>query len=225
MGFVIALDGMSATGKHTLGLALSEKYKLAYLDTGALYRAVAYYVLAGNKSPEDKEEVLEVVKKISLSELQSLQNNPVIRTNEVSQATSVVASIPEVRTALLEFQRNFATFPVLANSKKAQGALLDGRDIGTVICPDAPVKFFLVAREEIRALRRFKELQSTQKDVILEDVLKAMQERDRRDSSREVAPAKPAEDAFILDTSDLTPNEVFTTACEYIEKSGYFKSP
>lgn len=222
MGIVIALDGMSATGKHTLGLALARKYKLAYLDTGALYRAVAYFVLKANKSPENRNDVLDIVKQISPKELQSLQNDPVIRTNEVSHATSIVASIPEVRTELLEFQRNFAKYPVMEDSEEAQGAILDGRDIGTVICPEAPVKFFLIARDEIRALRRFKELQLSQKDVILDDVLKTIQERDRRDSSREVAPAKPAQDAFVLDTSDLTPIEVLSTACEYIEKSGCF---
>ena len=222
MGIVVALDGFSATGKRTLGVALKEKFNYAYLDTGALYRAVAYVMRLNHLDVTSEEQALQTVKTLSFQQMQGLQNDPGIRTDENSKATSIVAAMPQVRGALLDFQRQVAYHPTALDGTPLKGAILDGRDIGTVVCPDAQIKLFLTARPEIRALRRFKELQLTQKDVILENVLAALQERDARDASRKTAPTKPAEDAYILDTSDLTPEEVWAATLKEMKKRGVF---
>lgn len=225
MAFVIALDGFAATGKHTLGTALCRLYGLAYLDTGAIYRTLAYQVLQAGLDPHDEVAATQMAKHLDPQAVYALQNDKVIRTNEVGIATSVVAAFPGVRAALLDCQRQVALYPTDGQGNPLRGALLDGRDIGTVICPEAPVKLFLTASVEIRAQRRFKELQNTQKDVILQDVLTAMQERDARDAARSVAPTKPASDAVVIDTSALTPTGVLVAALQVIDKCGFSLSP
>lgn len=213
---IIAIDGSSATGKGTLGSKLSETLDFAYLDTGALYRGIGFEILNYGKDPSDESAAVAIAKSFPTEKMLKLQNESAIRNETIGKAASIVSAIPAVRKALFQFQRRFAEQPVHPDGTPAKGAILDGRDIGTVICPDAKWKIFLTARAEIRAQRRYKELQLKEKYVIYETVLSDILSRDKRDSERATAPLKPADDAFILDTSDLTPNDVYTRAIRYI---------
>ena len=215
----IAIDGGPATGKGTLGEKLSHAYKLAYLDTGALYRTIGYAVLEKGGNPENEQDAIDAARHLPADKLLEIQQNPAIRTEVYGTAASKVSVFPEVRNILFQFQRSFATNPpALADGAPAKGAVIDGRDIGTKICPDADLKVYLTARPEIRATRRFKELQSKGLCVIYEDVLSEIEKRDQRDRERTVAPLRPADDAFILDTSDLTPEQVFDAVTKELEK-------
>lgn len=214
---IIAIDGTSAAGKGTLAKRLQQFYGYAYLDTGALYRAVAKRVLDSGKDPADEAAATAIAEKLDPKEMLQLQNDSSIRTEECGQAASKVSAIPSVRQALFDFQRNFALYPVLPDGKPAKGAVLDGRDIGTVVCPDADVKLFLSASAEVRAKRRQKELQEKGICVIYEDVLNDVKKRDERDANRATAPLKPAADALILDTSDMTTDDVFARAIDFIK--------
>jgi len=193
MAFTVAIDGPAAAGKGTISKAIAEALGFAHLDTGLLYRAVGARHLAG-------ERPLVAAQSLSADDLK----NPNLRTAAVAQAASKVAVIPEVRAALVDFQRAFA--------RRDGGAVLDGRDIGTVICPDAEAKLFVTASAEVRAERRFKELRekdvSTEYGVVLADVV----ERDKRDSERATAPLRPADDAIIVDTSDLSISDAVLAA-------------
>lgn len=213
---IIAIDGSSATGKGTLGLKLSQELDFAYLDTGALYRGVGFELLNNGGDVSDEAAAAAVAKSFPAAKMLALQNESAIRNETIGKAASIVSAFPAVRQALFEFQQRFAQTPVHPDGKPAKGAILDGRDIGTVICPDAPWKIFLTARAEIRAQRRYKELQLRGNCVIYEDVLSDIIARDKRDSERATAPLKPAKDALILDTSDLTPEGVYTRAIRYI---------
>ncbi len=213
---IIAIDGSSATGKGTLGQKLAQAFDYAYLDTGALYRGVGYELLQKGASPTDETAAKSVAESLSGERMLHLQDESVIRTEEIGKAASIVSAVPSVRQALFDFQRRFAEHPVKKDGTPATGAVLDGRDIGTVICPDADFKVFLTARAEIRAERRFKELQLKGLCVIYEDVLSDIVSRDKRDSERATAPLKPADDAFILDTSDLTADDVYARVIEYM---------
>ena len=184
MTFIVAIDGPAAAGKGTISKAVAAHFGFAHLDTGLLYRAVGAKTLTG-------ADPIEAAKTLTPADMQGD-----LRTPEVAQAASKVAVIAEVRAALVDFQRNFATHD--------SGAVLDGRDIGTVICPDADVKLFVTASAEVRAERRFLELSAKDHDVTREQVLADVIARDKRDSEREEAPLKPAEDAVIIDTSDLS---------------------
>lgn len=206
---IIAIDGPAASGKGTLARRIAEHFGLEYLDTGSLYRAVGMKLIYGDKDPNDKNAAVEAVQTIDADDLA----NPRLRQERIGQAASIVSAFPEVRAALLEFQRNFAT------GKK--GAVLDGRDIGTVVCPDADVKFFLTATLYARAKRRHKELSGQGIEVIFDSVLEDLRERDERDEKRSIAPLKPADDAILVDTSDMVADEVFDMACRAIE--GYKK--
>jgi len=200
---VIAIDGPSASGKGTLGKMLADRLNYAYLDTGAIYRAVglATLIIGGDPSKlEDVAPALDVVKRNLTPELLS---NPELRKKEVADAASKVASIPEVRAELLEYQREFAKNP----PGEVGGAILDGRDIGTVVCPDADIKFFIDADVEERARRRFKDLQAFEPDISEIKVLNDLKARDRRDRNRTVAPTIAAEDAFTIDMTEKTPEE------------------
>ena len=183
--FIVAIDGPAAAGKGTISRALSNKFGLFHLDTGLLYRAVASKVIEGN-------DPIEIAKNFDINLLSASD----MRTTQVTRMASRVATIPEVRAALFEFQRNFANQP--------GGSVLDGRDIGTVICPDANVKLFITASSETRALRRFEELKKGGYEISYDVVLSDVKERDERDSFRKEAPLRPANDAHILDTSDLS---------------------
>ena len=193
MAFTIAIDGPAAAGKGTVSKAVAAHFGLAHLDTGLLYRATGRRTLDGTTP-------VEAAKSLQAEDLQAGD----LRTPEVAQAASRVAADPEVRQALMDFQRAFA--------RRAGGAVLDGRDIGTVICPEAEVKLFVTASDDIRAERRFKELTEGGHDVSYDEVLADLRARDARDSARAAAPLKPAEDAVQLDTSRMSIEEAVAAA-------------
>ncbi|TXH37508.1 MAG: (d)CMP kinase [Rhodospirillaceae bacterium] len=215
MSLIIALDGPAAAGKGTLARRLAGHYRLAYLDTGALYRAVGVAVLRQGLDPAQESAAVAAAETLS----PALLVDPEIRTEAGGQAASKVAAIPAVRAALLDWQRRFATRPPAgADGQAAAGAILDGRDIGTVVCPDASVKLFITASMEARAQRRFKELQEKGAGAIYARVLQDMQERDARDQERAVAPLTAAPDALVIDTSAMTADQVFDQAIAYIDR-------
>jgi cytidylate kinase len=197
---IVAIDGLTAAGKGTLAKRLAAALGFGHLDTGLIYRAVAARLLAEGLAPAQAEAAERVALSLAAEDLR----RDGLRREDVSRAASVVAANPAVRAALVEFQRRFARLP--------PGAVLDGRDIGTVICPDAEVKLFVTASPEIRARRRFDELQARGESATYAAVFRDLQERDARDQARGTAPAKPAEDAIVLDTSDLTAEQVFARA-------------
>ena len=191
--FIVAIDGPAAAGKGTIAKALSKRFNFLYLDTGLLYRAVASKVIAGN-------DPIKIAKDFDKSFILA----PDIRTANVARMASHVAKIPAVREALFEFQREFSNQP--------GGSVLDGRDIGTVICPEANIKLFITANAETRAKRRFKELQKAGHKTNYKVVLSDIKERDARDASRKEAPLKAAKDAHIIDTTDLNIRTAVETA-------------
>ena len=205
---IIAIDGPAAAGKGTLARRLAEHLGLAYLDTGLIYRAVGKKVMDAGADPEDAERAEAIARALTAQDLEAEG----LRTDDVAQAASKVSAIPGVRAALLDFQRNFAAQPPAGK----KGAVLDGRDIGTVVCPDAPVKLFVTASTEVRAERRFKELQDRGLEAIYARVLEDMKERDARDSSRAASPLEPAKDANLIDTSALAADQVFAMALEIV---------
>jgi len=205
---IIAIDGPGAAGKGTLARRLAQALDLACLDTGLLYRAVAAKVLAAGGDPAVPEAAVAAARSIVLADLEHTD----LRTETVSQGASQVAAIPAVRAALLEVQRRFAEHP--PGGKR--GAVLDGRDIGTVVCPGADVKLFVTASLETRAARRQKELRGRGEPSIYARVKQEMQERDARDSARASAPLKPAADAVVLDTSGLDADGAFHAAMDII---------
>jgi len=207
---VLALDGLSATGKGTLGRRLAGALDLAYLDTGLLYRAVGLSVLKAGEPLDDPIVGEKAAQNLDPASL----DDPALRSDEVASATSQVSVHPQVRAALLKFQQDFAALP--PEGKK--GAVLDGRDIGTVIVPDAKVKLFVTASDEVRAHRRFLELQGVHENATEATVLAEMKARDMRDQTRAIAPAVPAEDAIVLDTSSLNADEVFKTALAIVRE-------
>jgi len=201
---VIAVDGPAASGKGTLARRLADYFGLSYLDTGSLYRAVGMRVVYADKNPSDVAAAIAAARAIQDHDLA----NPKIRSERIGKAASIVSAIPEVRAALLDYQRDFA--------QRAGGAVLDGRDIGTVICPEADYKFFVTASLETRARRRHKELSEMGVKVDYDSVVNDLRERDGRDAERAVAPLKPAPDAVHLDTSHLSANDVFEQALRVI---------
>ena len=198
MAFTIAIDGPAAAGKGTIGRALSRHFGFAHLDTGLLYRATGRRVLTGL-------DPVEAAQSLRAGDLEADD----LRTPDVSQAASRVAAIPEVRQALLDFQRAFA--------RRAGGAVLDGRDIGTVICPEAEVKLFVTASDAERARRRHAELSESGHETTLAEVMDDLRQRDARDSARAAAPLKPAEDAVMLDTSEMTIDEATARAIAVVD--------
>ena len=205
---LIAVDGPAASGKGTLARRLANHFGTEYLDTGSLYRAVGMRVLYADQNPKNVAAAIAAARAIQPQDLA----NPKLRGERIGQAASIVSAYPEVRQALLEYQHEFAANP--------KGAVLDGRDIGTVICPDADVKFFITASLEARAKRRHRELQDYGVTVDYQSVYDDLVERDERDATRATAPMVPAEDALIIDTSDLSMNEVFTLALQLIANRG-----
>jgi len=200
---VIAVDGPAASGKGTIAKRLAAHFGLPHLDTGLLYRAVGW------RSFQTGEAPVEVAARLGSGDL----DDPALRGDEAGQQASKVGAIPEVRANLLKFQKEF--------SSQAPGAVLDGRDIGTVICPDAPVKLFVTASTEVRAERRYRELRAQGVDTIKPRVLAEMAERDRRDSERAAAPLRAAPDAWLLDTSDMDADTAFAAALAFIERKGF----
>jgi cytidylate kinase len=188
---IIAIDGPAASGKGTLGNRLAAHYGYRHLDTGVIYRAVAHALMRAGVDPHDEERAVKAALGLDPEKF----GNPMLKTQQVGEAASVVSAIPRVREALVNFQREFAAGP--------PGAVLDGRDIGTVICPHADVKIFVVADPRVRARRRTLEARARGEDADEAAVLADILQRDERDKNRAVAPLKPAEDAYLLDTSNL----------------------
>lgn len=211
---IIAIDGPAAAGKGTLAQNLAKKFNYAFLDTGRLYRAVGYAVLQAGKDPSDAVAAEGEAKKLKPESINKLLDNPALREESSGDAASKVAVIPAVRAALLDLQRDFAKNPFFIDGTPAKGAVLDGRDIGTVVCPDADVKFFVTASAEVRAERRYKELLERGKKADYDTILKDVKARDERDSNRAAAPLKAADDAFILDTSTLNAEEAYQAALD-----------
>lgn len=206
---LIAVDGPAAAGKGTLARRLAAHFGFAYLETGLLYRAVGIKLVRAQADPTDVEAAVKAAKSLAPADLE----DPELKGEAAAVAASRVAALPEVRRVLVAFQRGFAAHP----PGGAAGAVIDGRDIGTVVCPDADVKIFLTASLETRANRRLKELRERGIAGIHSRVLRDMQERDTRDMEREAAPLRMADDAVPLDTTELTPDEVFAAALRAIE--------
>ncbi len=202
---IIAIDGPAAAGKGTLARRLAEHYGLRYLDTGALYRAVGLAVMRAGGDPEDAATAEAAARNLD----PALMEHPDLRAAGTGVAASKVAAVPGVRAALLDFQRAFAA--------QAPGAVLDGRDIGTVVCPEADVKLFVTASPEVRARRRWLELKAAGEDVPFEEILAQVRERDERDMNRAEAPLRPAPDAHLLDTSELDIEAAFRAARRIID--------
>ncbi len=205
---IIAVDGPAASGKGTLARKIAEQNGYAYLDTGLLYRAVARDVKQAGGSPEVEADAVAAAHALDLETL----SDPALRLVDIADAASVVASHPALREALLELQRTFA------RRHADPGAVLDGRDIGTVICPDADVKLFITASVEARAERRFLELKGHGETISREDILAAIIARDKRDRERSQSPMRPAEDALLLDTTNLDRIETLDAADELIRR-------
>lgn len=213
---IITIDGPAAAGKGTLASTLAEKYNLAYFDTGMVYRAVGLEMLLADKKLDDAESATLLAQHLTFPRMIELSKNPDFRSLSGSKAASAVAAIPSVRAALLKMQQNFSKNPVFADGSKADGAIYDGRDTGTVICPHADIKFFVTASAEIRAMRRFKEYEQKGQSVSYQEVLEQTIARDKSDFSR--AGSQPAADAIHFDTSDLSIEEVFNQVCKIIDK-------
>lgn len=206
--FIIAIDGPAASGKGSLARKLAETLGFAHLDTGLLYRKTGMDVVRGGGDPNDEQAAIAAARALNPAEL----DDPALKSDEAAVAASKVSRFAGVRAALHDFQVDFA-------SANASGAILDGRDIGTVICPAAPVKLFVTASVEVRAVRRLKELESREIAASYDEVLADMTERDKRDTERAAAPLKPAPDAHIIDTSDMTPAAVLQTALALIDQA------
>ena len=207
LGMIIAIDGPAASGKGTLARRLAERYALPHLDTGLLYRATAATLMNADRNLHDVVAAVAAARGLSLTDF----DEDHLRGREMGEAASIVAAIPEVRAALIETQRNFARRP--------DGAVLDGRDIGTVICPTADVKIFVTASPAARAQRRALELARRGEKADYAAILADIAKRDARDSERADAPLRPAPDAVRLDTTRLSVEAVFAAALDIVERS------
>jgi cytidylate kinase len=201
---IIAIDGPAGAGKGTLAKRIAAHYGLHHLDTGLLYRAVGRDVLAAGRDPADAGAATAAARSLDPATL----DDPELRSEKIGAVASVVAAVPAVRAALLDFQRNFA--------RRAPGAVLDGRDIGTVVCPEAEVKMFVTAAVEVRAERRWREMTALGEPKPLARVLEELKVRDERDSRRGTAPLVLVPEAIVIDTSKLDPDAVFAAAVKAI---------
>jgi cytidylate kinase len=202
---IITIDGPAASGKGTIARLVAAHFKLPHLDTGLLYRGVAVRLLEGGHALDDVAAAAAAAHSLDLASLDADR----LRQRSMGEAASRVGALPEVRAALLKLQKDFAHRP--------EGAVLDGRDTGTVIAPEADVKIFVTASAERRAERRLRELTAKGENMTLAAVLAAIRERDRRDSERAIAPLKPAPDAVLLDTTDLDIEAAFRAALSIVE--------
>ena len=214
---IITIDGPASAGKGTLASTLAEIYHLAYFDTGMVYRAVGLDLRLKNQDINDEDLAEAAARALTFAKMTELSKHREFRSSEGGVAASVVSAQPRVRAALLKMQQDFALNPTFADGTPTKGAIYDGRDTGTVVCPQADIKFFITASSEVRAKRRFKELQEKGLDTPYEKVLADIVARDERDSQRSTAPLKAAPDAYIIDTSDMNIGEVVAKAREIID--------
>lgn len=214
---IITIDGPAAAGKGTLSRALSAKYNLAAFDTGMIYRAVGLGMLLAGLDLNSEAAACRLAGELTFEKMMELSSHPDFRSAQGGKAASIVSAYPSVRAALLKMQQDYALQPVFADGTPADGVVYDGRDTGTVVCPQADVKFFVTASPEVRAKRRLAEFRTKNPEIAYEEVLADIKARDERDSSRSAAPMKPAADAIIFDTSDLGIEEVVKQACEVID--------
>ncbi|WP_455477112.1 (d)CMP kinase [Bartonella sp. B41] len=202
--FVIAIDGSAAAGKGTLARAIAAHYHLRHLDTGLTYRSVAHALLK-QKLVINKKSAIVYAERLDLNTL----NPELLSSHELGEAASKIAIIPDVREILVEKQRNFA--------KILPGSVLDGRDIGTTVCPDANIKLYILADDQVRAKRRYQEILKKEGKANYDEILANLKQRDRRDITREHSPLKPAKNAHLLDTSELSIEATFMAACSLID--------
>lgn len=214
---IITIDGPAAAGKGTLSSYLAKKYKLAYFDTGMVYRAVGLQMVLIGQDLSDAAQAEKIAKQLTFPQMMELSHHPDFRSDIGGHSASVVSSYPGVRQALLAMQQNFAHNPVYEDGMPARGVVYDGRDTGTVICPQADLKLFITASPEVRAKRRYKEYKDKGIQTTYDKVLEEVIARDKRDSSRASAPMKPAEDAVLLDTSFLNIDEVKAEVIPLVE--------
>ena len=220
-GLILAVDGPSGTGKSTMCRALAKKLDAKYVDTGAMYRVATLAVLRAGVDPADTDAVIEATADLPLEVSDNPDSTAVlfagedvareIRGPEVTQHVSAVSAIPQVRVNLVELQRKLA--------REAGRAIVEGRDIGTVVLPDAPAKVYMTASAEVRAKRRFDQDVAAGRDVDFDAVLADVKRRDEADSSRKTSPLRPADDAEIVDTSEMTPDEVLAALTAVVERS------
>lgn len=220
-GLIVAVDGPSGTGKSTMCRALAKRLDAKYVDTGAMYRVATLAVLRAGVDPADTAKVIEATADLPLEVSDDPDSTEVlfagedvkgeIRGAEVTKHVSAVSAIPEVRVNLVELQRKLA--------REAGRAIVEGRDIGTVVLPDAPAKVFMTASAEVRAKRRYDQDVAAGREADFDAVLADVQRRDEADSSRATSPLKPADDAVLVDTSEMTPDEVLVALTEVVERS------
>ena len=220
-GLIVAVDGPSGTGKSTMCRALAKRLDAKYVDTGAMYRVATLAVLRAGVDPADTAKVIEATADLPLEVSDDPDSTEVlfagedvkaeIRGAEVTKHVSAVSAIPEVRVNLVELQRKLA--------REAGRAIVEGRDIGTVVLPDAPAKVFMTASAEVRAKRRYDQDVAAGREADFDAVLADVQRRDEADSSRATSPLKPADDAVLVDTSEMTPDEVLAALTEVVERS------
>lgn len=215
---IITIDGPAAAGKGTLASVLAKTYNLVYFDTGMVYRAVGLDMFLHNESPENEDLAEKYAQSLTFTHMHELAKNPDFRSSIGGNYASIVSAHPRVRSALLKMQQDFSKNPVFADGTPAEGAIYDGRDTGTVVCPNADIKFFITASTEVRAMRRFKEFQAKGLDTAYETVLADMKARDERDANRSTAPMKPADDAIVFDTSEMSIDDVVEFAIKIIDK-------
>ena len=201
---IITIDGPAAAGKGTLAAILADKYHLAYFDTGMVYRAVGLEMRRKGLDRHDENAAEAIARELTFPKMIELSKDPEFRSSEGGVAASVVSAHPKVRAALLKMQQDFALTPVFADGAPANGAVYDGRDTGTVVCPQADVKFFITASTEIRAKRRFDELKAKGQEASFDEILENVKQRDYIDQNREVSPLRKADDALLLDNTDMT---------------------
>ena len=220
-GLIVTVDGPSGTGKSTMCRALAKRLDAKYVDTGAMYRVATLAVLRAGVDPADTAKVIEATADLPLQVSDDPDSTEVlfagedvkgeIRGAEVTKHVSAVSAIPEVRVNLVELQRKLA--------REAGRAIVEGRDIGTVVLPDAPAKVFMTASAEVRAKRRYDQDVAAGREADFDAVLADVQRRDEADSSRATSPLKPADDAVLVDTSEMTPDEVLAALTEVVERS------
>ncbi|MEL6093552.1 (d)CMP kinase [Bartonella schoenbuchensis] len=203
--FIIAIDGPAASGKGTLARKIATHYHLYHLDTGLTYRGVAYVLLQQGLALDDETSAITYATKLDFNTLDS----NLLTSHEIGEAASKIATIPAVREILVAKQRNFA--------KTLPGSVLDGRDIGTVVCPDANIKFYVFANAQTRAKRRYQEILKKGAQADYHEILANLKQRDKRDLTRKQSPLKPAKNAHLLDTSELSIEEALTAMCTFID--------